>query len=90
MNIGTGGQGLEKTGELFAIHHVLDKEIEPIVFDVGAQGGYYLEEVIKATQGKGKARIYAFEPCLRDYRPLEEAFGKKATIINKALSDYNW
>ena len=87
MNIGTGGRGLKETGEIFTVHYVLANCVEPVVFDIGAQGGHYLAEVISATNGKG--RIYAFEPCLRDFEPLVKEFGKRATLINKALGDYD-
>jgi len=85
MNIGTGGRSINETGELFAIKYALSKETNPTVFDVGAQGGDYVKEIFNIT--KGKAKIYAFEPCLRDYQILEKELGEKATIIKSALGD---
>lgn len=58
-----------------------------VVFDVGAQGGDYMKEIFNLT--KGKVKIYAFEPCSRDYQILEKEFGNKATIVKSALGDTN-
>lgn len=85
LNIGTGGGSLYKNGELFAARYALSKEQTPVVFDVGAQGGNYIKEIFNFT--KGKAKIYAFEPCLRDYETLEKELGDKATIIQSAFGD---
>lgn len=85
MNIGTGGGDFYKNGESFVVEHILSKETNPTVFDVGAQGGDHIKEVLKISEGK--AKIYAFEPCLKDYQILEKAFGNKATIVKSALGD---
>ena len=85
MNIGTGGGDFYKNGESFTLKYVLSKEADPIIFDVGAQGGDHIREIIKLT--KGAAKIYAFEPCLKDYRILEKTFGDKAVIVKSALGD---
>ncbi len=85
MNIGTGGSSPHKNGELFTAKYALSKELTPIIFDVGAQGGDYIKEIFYFT--KGKAKIYAFEPCLRDYKILEKELGEKVTIVKSALGD---
>ncbi len=85
MNIGTGGRELEESGELFAIKHALGQTQAPIVFDVGAQGGDYIKEVLNFT--KNTAKIFAFEPCLKEYQILEKEFGKKITLIKSALGN---
>lgn len=87
MNIGTGGGDLRSNGEFFVIRHILADEPDPVVFDVGAQGGGYLKEVIRVTGGKGG--VYAFEPCTRDFEPLRDAFGNEAEIIQSALGDHD-
>ena len=87
MNIGTGGRSINETGELFTIKYALTKETNPTVFDVGAQGGEYIKEVLNFT--KNTAKIYAFEPCLKDYQILEKQLGNKATIIKMALGNNN-
>lgn len=85
MNIGMGGGDLKNTGEAFAIRHVLKNKINPIVFDVGAQGGDYFSEVLKVTTNT--ARVHAFEPRSKDYRILEKEFGSKITLVNSALGE---
>lgn len=84
MNIGTGGRHPSENGELFAARYALSKETVPTVFDVGAQGGDYIEAILATTQD---ARIYAFEPCLKDYQILAERFAGTATIVQSALGD---
>lgn len=85
MNIGTGGRNLEENGEMFIIKHVLNNVRNPIIFDVGAQGGDHIKEIINLL--KDEVKIYAFEPRLRDYQILEKELGDKATIIKSALGD---
>jgi FkbM family methyltransferase len=87
MNIGTGGGNLENTGEKFAIGYALKGRQDPIVFDVGAQGGDYLSEVLKAAEGN--AVIHAFEPNSKDHDVLERSFGHRARIVKSALGDKN-
>lgn len=84
MNIGTGGRHPSENGELFAARYALSKETAPIVFDVGAQGGDYIEAILDTTKD---AKIYAFEPCLKDYQILAERFAGTATIVQSALGD---
>ena len=85
MNIGTGGRNFSESGEEYAMRYALNKESCPVVFDVGAQGGDYTKNIIEFT--RGKAEIYAFEPCLRDYLELEKQFENKVTLINSALGE---
>src|SRR3989344_6710517 len=85
MNIGTGGRHPNENGEFFAAQYALSKEETPIIFDVGAQGGGYIEEILKLKNGS--ARIYAFEPCLRDYEVLKKTFGDKVSVVKSALGD---
>ncbi|MEK7555866.1 MAG: FkbM family methyltransferase [Patescibacteria group bacterium] len=85
MNIGTGGRHPNENGELFAARYALSKEQTHVIFDVGAQGGDYIKEIFNLT--KGKAKIYAFEPCLRDYEILKKELGDNAIIVKSALGD---
>lgn len=87
MNIGTGGRSFNESGERFAVAHALGKSDSPVVFDVGAQGGEYTKNIVDFTHGK--ARIYAFEPCLKDYLELHELFrnNDNITLINSALGE---
>jgi FkbM family methyltransferase len=85
LNIGTGGGDFHKNGESFTLAYILSKEPFPVVFDVGAQGGDHIKEVWKITDGK--AKIFAFEPCLKDHQILEKTFRDKANIVKSALGD---
>lgn len=85
MNIGTGGRHPRENGEFFASQYALSAERVPIVFDVGAQGGDYIDGVLNFT--KGSAVIYAFEPCLKDYEILRSSFGDRVTVLKCALGD---
>lgn len=87
MNIGNGGHHFDKNGELFALKYVLSNETTPVIFDVGAQGGDYIKEILNLT--KDRARVYAFEPSSRDYKILEKSLSisNRATVIKSALGD---
>lgn len=85
MNIGTGGGSLYKNGELFTAKYALSKEQTPVVFDVGAQGGDYIKEILKLT--KSGAKIYAFEPCSKAYEVLKNTLNHKVSVIKSALGD---
>ena len=85
LNMGTGGRNLKENGELFVIDYVLGKEKNPTIFDVGAQGWDYTKEILSLS--KDRVKVYAFEPCLRDYQILEKELGGKATIVKSALGD---
>jgi len=87
MNIGTGGGGLQHTGEDFFIKNAFKYRGKPIVFDVGAQGGDYLSEILKIT--RGNADLHAFEPNSRDYMILQKDFGSSVTVVNSALGEKN-
>lgn len=84
--IGIGGQSIYSNGESNIINKILSKETNPIVFDVGAQGGDYTSAVIKANN---TAQVFAFEPCNRDYLELTKKFDKKITIVKSALGEQN-
>ncbi len=85
MNIGKGGSDMNENGEKFAIKYTLGNITNPIIFDVGAQGGNYSREVLSFT--KGKAQIYAFEPNKKDYEKLREGLCEWVHLINCALGD---
>lgn len=85
MNIGTGGRHPSENGEFFASRYALSAERTPIIFDVGAQGGDYIEGVLNFTNGN--ADIYAFEPCLKDYEILKKSFESRVTVLKIALGD---
>jgi FkbM family methyltransferase len=84
MNIGTGG-GSINNGESKAIEYCLKSKETPVVFDVGAQGGDYSLEVLKAVSGEVK--IYAFEPREKDFDLLKEELKGKVEVFQIALSD---
>ena len=84
MNIGTGGGEISRTGEAFVIRHCLGGVKDPVVFDVGAQGGDYSREVISVA---GEAPVFAFEPSSRDFAKLKEILGDKIKLQQVALSD---
>ncbi len=85
MNIGSGGGKMSDNGEAFAVGQILHGERNPIVFDVGAQGGDYTDKVLKVTDGR--AEVYAFEPSKGEYEKLKSDFDGRAHIVNFALSD---
>lgn len=85
MNIGTGGGNLSHSGEKFVISHILRGEPKPIVFDVGAQGGDYLTEVLRVTEDR--AEVYAFEPSKLEYEKLVKDFKSRAHVFNSALGN---
>jgi FkbM family methyltransferase len=89
MNIGTGGRPQSENGEFFTARYVLSQQkklpVLPIVFDAGAQGGDYIKMILDFT--KGESKIYAFEPCQKDYEPLQKTYGQQATIIQSALGN---
>lgn len=86
LGIGIGGQSIYSNGEAKLIKRILSQENNPIIFDVGAQGGEYTLATIKANR---TARVFAFEPCNRDYIELTKKFDKKVTIFKIALGDKN-
>jgi len=86
MNIGMSGRDVHESGERQAIDHALKNETNPIVFDVGAQGGTYSREIIGYTGGR--AKIYAFEPCSRDFQILKKLFHDDSVQLqNMALGE---
>lgn len=69
MNIGTGGDS-RRSGEEYAIARaVLGKE-NPVVFDIGAQGGDYTKEVQTINSS---AQVYLFEPEPAEFQHLKTA-----------------
>jgi len=88
MNIGTGGGKASENGELFALGHAIAGVSEPVIFDVGAQGGDYLREALRITAGQ--AKIFAFEPRASDWQALRAEFegsAPSASIERLALGD---
>lgn len=86
LNVGSGGGDLLQNGEAFAIEYCLKDATNPIVFDVGAQGGGYTKEILRVSQGE--ANIHSFEPAEKPYRELVTQFGQKATIVKFALGEH--
>ncbi|MFA6095229.1 MAG: FkbM family methyltransferase [Candidatus Paceibacterota bacterium] len=85
LNIGTGGGSISDDGEAYTVRYVLSSEKDPIVFDVGAQGGEYTDEVLAAALGRPS--VFAFEPSLRDFRALEGLFDDRVRLFNIAFGD---
>ncbi len=85
MNIGVGGRNIRESGEEYIIKNLLSKEINPVIFDVGAQGGEYVDSIL---HNNNKASIYAFEPCLRDFQTLEKHFvNQRIKLLNIAFGE---
>lgn len=85
INIGSGGGNLMQNGEAFAIRHCLKNKDAPVVFDVGAQGGGYSQEVLRVSSGK--AKVYAFEPDSKSYQALTAQLGHGVIVIKTALGE---
>jgi FkbM family methyltransferase len=85
LNVGSGGGDLLQNGEAFAIEYCLKEATNPIVFDVGAQGGGYTKEILRVS--RGKANVHSFEPAKKPYEELVTQFGQKATIVKFALGE---
>lgn len=86
MNIGVGGREVNKSGEDYALRYVLGNENRPVIFDVGAQGGNYTNNVIEITESK--CTIYAFEPCPKDYEHLSSIINNSNVhLIKSALGE---
>lgn len=84
MNYGLGGM-VESSGELFIINYVKSQTHYPVIFDVGANRGQYLESLIRAFGNK--ADIYSFEPSSACFKELERYRAKGVFPQQLALSD---
>lgn len=85
LNIGVGGREIDSDGETYAIKFAIQNEHNPIVFDVGAQGGKYFDYAIKINS---RSIIYAFEPRSKDYSILEkQCSNPNIHLVQSALGD---
>lgn len=85
LNIGVGGREIDKSGEFYAIKVTLQNESNPIVFDVGAQGGKYFEYALKINSS---CEVYAFEPRSEDWKILNDNYSKpNIHLIQEALGE---
>lgn len=76
--IGAGGS-IDENGEGRVLRFLFTEFAhakDPIVFDVGAQGGDYTKEVLKYQPN---AHVYAFEPSKRSYDALNKMFASDAS-----------
>ena len=91
MNIGSGARPGD-SGEKFALEYIkvhFNSVNQVVIFDVGANAGYY-SKLIKDVMG-GKAVIYAFEPSIKTFRKLSENLKGQSgiTLFNLGLGDEN-
>ncbi|MFA6601245.1 MAG: FkbM family methyltransferase [Candidatus Paceibacterota bacterium] len=89
LNMVGAGRGPQTWGEAWAIKYVLSKSrANPVVFDAGAQGGDYMNEILNISP---TCTIYAFEPAKRAFIKLQEIFQNHPNInlINIALGAEN-
>lgn len=85
LNIGVGGREIYNSGETQAIEFAIQNEHDPIVFDVGAQGGKYFEYALKTNNN---SIIYAFEPRSKDYSMLKKHYSNpNIHLVQSALGD---
>jgi FkbM family methyltransferase len=83
-----GGAKFEDSGELWVIEHVIKKNnLQPIIFDVGANKGFYALALQKILGDK--AEIYCFEPSESTYKELQKNIEKIPNIkfFNFGFSD---
>jgi FkbM family methyltransferase len=80
QGIGTGGQFSHR--ELDAVFAEL-KESSPVIFDVGAHTGQFLNEALKRSSSG--CVIHAFEPAASSFRKLSAAFAEDMRVqLNRA------
>lgn len=86
MNIGAGGD-FRTSGEINALNYVKKHaESEMIIFDVGANVGDYVNELLNFLDGK--YTVHCFEPALRTYQILQNNVKDERVIKNNiGLSD---
>jgi FkbM family methyltransferase len=84
MNYGLGGM-VESSGEMFAINYVKQNTGYPVIFDVGANRGQYLQGLISVFGSK--ADIYSFEPSSSGFTELQQYKSKSVHPYQLALSD---
>ncbi|XOV90871.1 MAG: FkbM family methyltransferase [Bacteroidota bacterium] len=86
MNVG-GTSDIKTNGELHVLQ-ILKKNLRenPIIFDVGANVGEYIESVLKVFQD---VEVHAFEPLKNNIKQLSDKFGNTSNviIIQKGLGD---
>lgn len=76
--IGAGGS-IEENGEARTLRFLLTQfpyEKDPVIFDVGAQGGDYTKEALKHQP---RAHVFAFEPSEKSYNILHKMFFEDAS-----------
>lgn len=87
MNVGNGG-GFEESGEKFAIQYIKDniiKNVNPVMFDVGANVGGYTKEFLQYFPG---AQIHCFEPASVTFNTLSQNVSGTNVILNSfGMSD---
>lgn len=85
MNYGRGAY-VELSGELFVMDYVKKNVKNPVVFDVGANDGQYLEYILKYFPD---AEIHSFEPSSACFKGLQKYKKQNVHLHNLALSSEN-
>lgn len=88
MNVGNGA-GFDESGERYAIQYVKDRIARtdtPVLFDVGANRGGYVNELLKYWGQK--VAIHCFEPVPQTFQILSENVTAPNVILNNfGISD---
>lgn len=84
MNYGLGG--MIEQAESYIINHIKcsSTNSKPVIFDVGANHGQYLSNLLNAF--KDNCTIYSYEPSKNCIKTLERLQDKNVSIFNLALS----
>ncbi len=86
MNIG-GSSNLKVNGEINVLHYIKSRlNLPPVVFDVGANVGAYIEALRKVFD---EIEIHAFEPLQANFSQLKDKFNddSKVKLIRKGIGD---
>ena len=93
FNLSLRGMGLfnytnfRASGEYWVIKNLLPTKRDLIIFDVGANEGSFVDQVLEIR--KNVTRVFAFEPHPRAFSRLSKRFSKnkKTSLYNLALSN---
>ncbi len=79
MNIGNSGT-LNESGELWVIRNLfkqLPRNVQPVIFDVGANVGDYASEVLLQ---RPDSQLYCFEPSRKTFELLSERLAQQPNV----------
>jgi len=81
-----GGSDIMESGELHVLRYIADEiknEPQPVVFDVGANNGQYLQQALQILPDQ--TNIYCFEPSTVAFENLKKiAFGHNNVMLQKS------